>query len=174
MPSDVGDHRAVSTHRVQQFLDQHGRGLTVVEPSADTSTVVAAAAALGVEPGQIAKTLAVRAADEAFLVVARGDARLDNRKFRDRFGSKPRMLGAEEAEALTGQPVGGVSPFGHPAPLTVHLDESLRAFDVVYPAGGSRSSAVRLTIEELVELTGGSWVDVMKPVEPSPSDGTTH
>jgi len=153
----------VSTERVQAFLDEHLPGVRVVEPDVDTPTVQAAADALGVEPGQIAKTLALRAGERVVLVVARGDARLDNAKFKARFGAKPRMLPGEEAHAVTGQPVGGVSPFGHLEPLEVHCDESLRAFDVVFPAGGSRRSAVPLTPEQLGELTGDRWVDVTRP-----------
>ncbi|WP_258725649.1 YbaK/EbsC family protein [Cellulomonas sp. NS3] len=146
--------------RTQQFLDRHAPGVSVLVPDADTSTVAAAAVALGVRPGQIAKTLAVRAGESVLLLVMSGDARLDNRKFRDRFGAKPRMLGAEETEELTGQPVGGVGPLGHPSGLPVFADESLRAYDAVYPAAGSRSSAVRLTLEQLETLTHATWVDV--------------
>ncbi|MBB2923238.1 YbaK/EbsC family protein [Cellulomonas cellasea] len=146
--------------RTQQFLDEHMAGVQVLVPDADTSTVVAAAAALGVRPGQIAKTLAVRAGDGVLLLVMSGDARLDNRKFRDRFGAKPRMLGAEETEQLTGQPVGGVGPLGHAPELAVYADVSLRAYDAVYPAAGSRSSAVRLTLDQLETLTRATWVDV--------------
>jgi len=152
----------MSTERVRAFLDEHAPALRVVETTADTSTVETAAAALGVQPAQIAKTLAMRAGDRLLLVVARGDARVDNAKFRQTFGAKPRMLAAPETEALTGQPVGGVSPFGHPEPLDVHLDESLRAFDLVYPAGGSRNSAVPVEPDELARITGGRWVDVTR------------
>ncbi|WP_369051969.1 YbaK/EbsC family protein [Kineococcus terrestris] len=152
----------MSSERVQAFLDERAPGLRVEHPGTDTSTVAAAAAALGVEPGQIAKTLALRAGERSLLVVAAGTARLDGAKFKARFGAKPRMLSAAEAQELTGQPVGGISPFGHPAPLEVHCDESLRAFDVVHPAGGSPDSAVRLSPDRLAELTGGDWVDVTR------------
>jgi prolyl-tRNA editing enzyme YbaK/EbsC (Cys-tRNA(Pro) deacylase) len=150
----------VSTTRTQAYFDSLGTGLQVIDTSEDTSTVPAAAAALGVEPGQIAKTLAVRAGDRVFLLVTRGDARLDNRKFKDRFGAKPRMLPLEETAELTGQPVGGVGPFGHVRELEMFLDASLRGFDAVYPAAGSRSSAFRITPDELGRLTGAEWVDV--------------
>ncbi|HSN11247.1 MAG TPA: YbaK/EbsC family protein [Propionibacteriaceae bacterium] len=150
----------MSTARTQQFFDELGTGLQVIETGEDTSTVPAAAAALGVLPGQIAKTLAMRAGETVFLLVARGDARIDNRKFKDRYGAKPRMLPADETHELTGQPVGGVGPFGHVQPLTLFLDESLRDFDAVYPAAGSRSSAFRITPDELGRLTGAEWVDV--------------
>ena len=150
----------MSTSRTQRYFDSLGTGLQVIETSADTSTVPAAAAALGVEPGQIAKTLAVRAGDQVFLLVTRGDARLDNRKFKERFAAKPRMLPLDETAELTGQPVGGVGPFGHIRELTLYCDTSLRDFDAVYPAAGSRSSAFRITPGELGRLTGAEWVDV--------------
>ncbi|WP_218875245.1 YbaK/EbsC family protein [Janibacter alkaliphilus] len=161
----TGEGGVMSTEHVQAWLDERGAGLRVIEPKAGTATVDAAAAALGVVPGQIAKTLAVRAGERVLLLVTRGDARLDNARFRAAFGAKPRMLAREEAEELTGQPVGGVSPFGHPEGVEICCDESLRAFDVVYPAGGSPSSAVRTTPDQLAELTGAAWVDVMKPVD---------
>ncbi|MHB1007988.1 MAG: YbaK/EbsC family protein [Propionibacteriaceae bacterium] len=150
----------MSTARTQEYFDALGTGLQVIETGEDTSTVPAAAAALGVLPGQIAKTLAIRAGERVFLLVARGDARVDNRKFKDRYGAKPRMLAPDETHELTGQPVGGVGPFGHVQPLTLFLDESLRDFDAVYPAAGSRSSAFRITPDELGRLTGAEWVDV--------------
>jgi len=150
----------VSTRRTQQFLDDRGTGLTIIEPPDDTSTVETAAAALGVRPAQIAKTLALRAGDDVLLLVTAGDTRLDNRRFRDRFGAKPRLLPAEETEALTGQPVGGVAPFGHPRPLRVFADVSLQRFDIVYPAGGSRSSAIPLAPDQLLALAEAQWVDV--------------
>jgi prolyl-tRNA editing enzyme YbaK/EbsC (Cys-tRNA(Pro) deacylase) len=97
------------------------------------------------------------------LVVARGDARLDNRKTKDALGGRPRMLGAEEVEALTGHPVGGVCPFGLARPLPIYCDLSLRDFDIVYPAAGSRTASVRLSPDRLAELTGARWIDVCQP-----------
>lgn len=152
----------MSSERVQAFLDDRGTGLRVIRTGADTSTVASAASALGVQPAQIAKTLALRAGERTLLLVAAGESRLDNAKFRAAFDAKPRMLGADEVTAITGQPVGGVSPFGHPTPLDVYCDESLRAFDIVYPAGGSRDSAVRMTPDQLAALTGARWVDVTR------------
>jgi prolyl-tRNA editing enzyme YbaK/EbsC (Cys-tRNA(Pro) deacylase) len=121
---------------------------------------VEAAAALDVLPGQIAKTLSIRVKDQVVLVVARGDARLDNRKTKDVLGGRPRMLGAEEVEAITGHPVGGVCPFGLATDLPIYCDLSLRDFDVVYPAAGSRTASVCLTPERLVDLVGGVWADL--------------
>lgn len=111
-------------------------------------------------PGQIAKTLSLRLDDEVVLLVARGDARLDNRKFKERFGQKARMLGLDEVEHETGHPVGGVCPFGLARPLRVFCDVSLRAFDVVFPAAGAPDAAVRMTPERLAVLTQAAWVDV--------------
>jgi prolyl-tRNA editing enzyme YbaK/EbsC (Cys-tRNA(Pro) deacylase) len=113
-----------------------------------------------VEPAQIAKTICVRAGERVVLVVASGTARLDNRKFKDAFGAKPRMLGAEEVVALTGHPVGGVCPFGLPGPLPVYCDVSLKRFEEVLPAAGATNSALRITPQRLAELTGAEWVDV--------------
>jgi len=160
----------VSTTRTQQYFDSLGTGLQVIDTGEDTSTVPAAAAALGVEPGQIAKTLAVRAGDQVFLLVTRGDARLDNRKFKQRFAAKPRMLPLDETAELTGQPVGGVGPFGHIRQLTLYCDTSLRDFAAVYPAAGSRSSAFRITPDELGRLTGADWVDVCSIPGPAVGD----
>lgn len=157
----------MSTERVQAFLDEHDTGLQVIHTGADTATVRSAANTLGVTPAEIAKTLAVRAGDTQLLLVTRGDARLDNAKFRSQFGTKPRMLNAAEVEELTGQPVGGVSPFGHPETVAIYCDESLHAFEVVYPAGGSPDSAVRITPDQLASLVGANWVDVMKHTEPT-------
>ena len=125
-----------------------------------SATVPLAAAAHGVEPGQIAKTLSLRIGDEVVLVVARGDARLDNRKAKAALGGKPRMLGQEEVEALTGHPVGGVCPFGLATPLKVYCDISLKAFDIVVPAAGSTHSALRIAPARMAELTQAGWVDV--------------
>ncbi len=126
-----------------------------------------AAAALGVEPGRIAKTLAVRVGDQTFLLVARGDARLDNMKTKARFGGRPRMLGAEETLAVTGHPVGGVCPFGLATSLPVYCDVSLRSFDLVYPAAGSLNSSVAVTPSRLAELVATDWVDLCTVPGPS-------
>jgi prolyl-tRNA editing enzyme YbaK/EbsC (Cys-tRNA(Pro) deacylase) len=113
-----------------------------------------------VAPGQIAKTLSVRVGAQVVLVVARGDARLDNRKCKQAFGARPRMLSHEETEALTGHKVGGVCPFGLATPLPVYCDVSLRDFTTIYPAAGSRTASVALTPEHLAALVGAAWVDV--------------
>ena len=104
----------------------------------------------------------MRAGEHLFLLVARGDARLDNRKCKDELGARPRMLGPEETFAVTGHPVGGVCPFGLKTPLPVYLDVSLQAFDVVYPAGGSLNTSVEVPTQRLFELVGNRWVDLCR------------
>jgi prolyl-tRNA editing enzyme YbaK/EbsC (Cys-tRNA(Pro) deacylase) len=150
----------MSLQSVKEWLAGHAPDLLLIEVEDSTATVDTAAQALGVEPGRIAKTLAVRAGEHLFLLCTRGDARLDNRKCKDEFGARPRMLGAEETLELTGHPVGGVCPFGLKNPLPVYLDVSLQAFDVVYPAGGSLNTSVEIPTERLFDLVGERWVDL--------------
>ena len=152
----------MSLESVRAWLAEHAPDLRLIEVEESTATVETAAKALRVEPGRIAKTLAVRAGEHLFLLVARGDARLDNRKCKDEFGARPRMLGPEETFQLTGHPVGGVNPFGLKTPLPVYLDVSLRAFDIVYPAGGSLNTSVEVATERLFELVGERWVEVCR------------
>ena len=152
----------MSLQSVRSWLAAYGPDLNLIEVEESTATVETAARALGVEPGRIAKTLAVRAGDQLFLLVARGDARLDNRKCKDEFGARPRMLGAPETLELTGHPVGGVCPFGLKTSLPVYLDVSLRAFDIVYPAGGSLNTSVEVQTDRLFELVAERWVDLCR------------
>ena len=152
----------MSLESVRAWLAEHAPDLPLIEVAQSTATVDTAAAALGVEPGRIAKTLAVRAGDTVFLLVARGDARLDNSKCKAALGARPRMLGAEETLALTGHPVGGVCPFGLATPLPVYCDVSLRTFDLVYPAAGSLNSSVEVTPARLHALVGERWVDLCR------------
>jgi prolyl-tRNA editing enzyme YbaK/EbsC (Cys-tRNA(Pro) deacylase) len=133
--------------------------LQVIVTDASTATVDLAAAVHGVEPGQIAKTLAIRVGDREFLLVTRGDARLNNQKAKAAFGGRPRMLGPEDVLRLTSHAVGGVCPFGLPAPLTIYCDVSLRTYEEVIPAGGDTHASVRLPLARLVELCGGKWAD---------------
>jgi prolyl-tRNA editing enzyme YbaK/EbsC (Cys-tRNA(Pro) deacylase) len=152
----------MSLESVRAWLAAHAPDLRLIEVPESTATVATAAAALGVEPGRIAKTLAVRVGAETFLLVARGDARLDNAKTKAAFGGRPRMLGPEETLTLTGHPVGGVCPFGLATPLPVYLDESLQAFDLVYPAGGSLNTSVEVAPQRLFDLVGERWVDLCR------------
>jgi prolyl-tRNA editing enzyme YbaK/EbsC (Cys-tRNA(Pro) deacylase) len=150
----------MSLESVRAFFALHAPDVEVIELPTSTATVELAAAAHGVTPGQIAKTLSLRIGERIVLVVARGDARLDNRKIKSAFGGKARMLATDEVEALTGHPVGGVCPFGMPAPLPVYCDIGLKAFDEVIPAAGAAHSAVRIHPDRLVALAEAVWVDV--------------
>ncbi|MEP0233684.1 MAG: YbaK/EbsC family protein [Roseobacter sp.] len=150
----------MSLNSVRDHLAEAAPELRVLETDASSATVELAAAAHGVEPAQIAKTLSFRLKDEVFLVVTRGDARLDNKKAKAAFGGKVKMLGREEVEEITGHPVGGVCPFGLANSLKVYLDESLRAFDEVIPAAGATNAAVRVSPLRMAEITSGAWVDV--------------
>ena len=158
----------MSAESVQAWLAANAPDLRYIELQDSTATVDTAAEALGVEPGRIAKTLAVRAGEHLFLLVTRGNARLDNRKCKDAFGSRPRMLDAEQTLAVTGHPVGGVCPFGLAGPIPVYLDESLKAFDVVYPAGGSLNTSVEIPTEQLFDLVGERWIDLCRLPEEAP------
>ena len=150
----------MSIESVRAFLADKAPDVAIVETEDSSATVALAAAAHGVEPGQIAKTLSLRIGERVVLVVTRGDARLDNKKAKATFGAKPRMLGAEEVEALTGHPVGGVCPFGLATPLAVYCDLSLRDFDEVVPAAGSTNSALRIEPKRMAQLVAAEWVDV--------------
>lgn len=150
----------MSLASVRAFFAEKAPDIAVLELEARTATVAEAAAAHGVPPAQIAKTLSLRVGDQVALVVTRGDARLDNRKAKAVFGGKVRMLDLAKVEAITGHPVGGVCPFGLIAPLPVYCDVSLKAFDAVVPAAGSTHSAVRIAPERMAELTGATWVDL--------------
>ena len=152
----------MSLQSVRRWLAQHAPELELIEVAESTATVETAARALGVEPARIAKTLAVRAGNEVFLLVTRGDARLDNAKSKVEFGARPRMLGPEETLELTSHPIGGVCPFGLATPVPVYLDTTLQPFDWVYPAAGSLNSSVRVTPERLFELVGSRWVDLCR------------
>ena len=152
----------MSLESVREFFLARDLDLPILELAVSTATVELAAEAHGVEAGRIAKTLAFRLNDgAALLLVARGDARIDNRKFKDRFG-KGRMLPPDEVLVLTGHPPGGVCPFGLREPLPIFLDQSLQDFDEVLPAAGATNSAVRISPQRLAEITAAQWVDVCR------------
>jgi prolyl-tRNA editing enzyme YbaK/EbsC (Cys-tRNA(Pro) deacylase) len=150
----------MSLASVRAFLAETAPDIEIIELPVATATVALAAAAHGVEPARIAKTLSLRVGERNLLVVARGDARLDNRKLKAVLGGKAKMLDADQVLALTGHPVGGVCPFGLATPLPVYCDISLRAFDEVMPAAGGLHTAVRIAPLRLAELVGATWVDV--------------
>jgi prolyl-tRNA editing enzyme YbaK/EbsC (Cys-tRNA(Pro) deacylase) len=145
---------------VRAFFAAHAPDIEIIETKASSATVEMAAAAHGVQPAQIAKTLSLRVKERTVLVVTSGTARLNNRKIKDVLNGKPRMLGADEVAALTGHPVGGVCPFGLATPLPVYCDLSLQAFDEVVPAAGSANSALRIAPLRMAELVKAQWLDV--------------
>ena len=152
-----------STARVREYLRRFGAEERVIEFDVSSATVSLAAEALGCEEGRIAKTLSFMAGDTPVLIVAAGDRRVDNAKFKKTFGAKGRMMTAEQLETFTGLHFGGVCPFDIPETVGVYLDESLRKWDTVYPAAGTENSAVRLTVDELEHFCGTrGWVDVCK------------
>ena len=157
----------MSFEKAKAWLDARCFGDRVREFEVSSATVELAAAALGCEGARIAKTLSFKLSDGVVLIVAAGDAKVDNHKFKEKFHQKAKMLTAEEAVELVGHAVGGVCPFGVNDGVRVYLDESLRRFDIVYPACGSSNSAVKLTPEELCAASGGEWADLCKLPEPA-------
>lgn len=154
----------MSLESVKQHFKKWNRENDIMVFDSSSATVQEAADTIGVKPAQIAKTLSFRGKDEkAILVVAAGDAKIDNKKFRHTFQFKARMLSPEEVVEQTGHPVGGVCPFGLANDLDVYLDISLKRFEKVYPACGSTNSAIELTCEELKTYSSAKeWVDVCK------------
>lgn len=153
----------MAIERVRAYLKAFGAEDRILEFPVSSATVALAAEALGCEPARIAKTLSFTSGESSILVVAAGDAKVDNAKFKARFSMKAKMLSPEDAERLVGHAVGGVCPFGVNEGIPVYLDESLRRFQTVYPACGSSNSAIELTLEELERFSGAqTWVDVCK------------
>ena len=153
----------MSIERARAHLAKYGFEDRIRELTVSSATVALAAEALGCEPARIAKTLSFENGEGAILVIAAGDARIDNAKFKHRFGMKAHMLSAERVEPLIGHGVGGVCPFGIHEGIPVYLDESLKRFDIVYPAAGTAASAVMLTLSELERASeADGWVDVTK------------
>ena len=153
----------MSMDKARAHLRRYGLEDRIIELADSSATVELAAQALGCAPEHIAKTLSFVDGEGALLILAAGNARIDNSKFKARFGMKAKMLPAEQVEALIGHAVGGVCPFGVNPGVTVYLDESLRRYDVVYPAAGNDHSGVRLSVDELYRASGAKdFVDVTK------------
>ncbi|BES63832.1 YbaK/EbsC family protein [Gottschalkiaceae bacterium SANA] len=149
---------------LQQFFEQD-LDLKITEFGESTATVELAAQAIGVEPAQIAKTMGFRLKDQSIVIVSKGDARIDNKKFKSTFATKAKMIPFAEVESITGHPAGGVCPFGLKDGVGIYLDESLKEFDLVYPAGGTPNTAVKITVDQLAHVTKGTWIDVCKNSE---------
>jgi len=151
----------MSYERVKKFFYEHNIPNEIILLEESSATVELAAKALGREPGEIAKSLALRLKDgRTIILVVCGTARIDNRKYKDTFQCKAQMLSFEDTLEATGHPVGGVCPFALPEEIEIYLDESLKRYSAVYPAAGTGNSAVRFTISELAQDTNGTWVDV--------------
>ena len=156
----------MSQKRAENYLEQKGFLDHVIRLEASTATVAEAADALGVEPGMIAKTMSFLLDDQPILILTEGTARVENRKYKNTFHIKAKMIPFEEVEQWIGHAPGGVCPFGINDGVKVYLDESLRRFETVYPAAGDDHSAVKLTIPELEEVAGAvGWVDVCKELQ---------
>ena len=157
----------MAIEKVKEFFAGLGMADRVLEFDVSSATVELAAQALNTEPCRIAKTLSFLVNGHAILIVAAGDAKIDNAKYKTRFHTKAKMLTLEEAETLVGHAVGGVCPFAVNEGVTVYLDESLKRFATVFPACGSSNSAIELSIEELEKYSGyAAWVDVCKGWNP--------
>jgi prolyl-tRNA editing enzyme YbaK/EbsC (Cys-tRNA(Pro) deacylase) len=153
----------MSLESVRAFFAKNAPDIAVMESPDSSATVALAAAAFGVEPSRIAKTLSLRIGERVVLLVTSGTARMENKKVKALLGGKPKMLGLDEVAEITGHEVGGVCPFGLKTPLPIYCDVSLQAFDEVLPATGSIRSAVRIAPMRMAELVGAEWVDVCEP-----------
>lgn len=157
----------MAIEKVKEYFRQFGITNRIMEFEESSATVELAAAALNCQPARIAKTLSFMVNDQPILIVAAGDTKIDNPKYKAQFGTKAKMLSPEQAVALVGHAIGGVCPFAVNDGVTVFLDESLKRFQTVFPACGSSNSAVELTIPELERYSHFSaWVDVCKLVSP--------
>lgn len=153
----------MSVDHVREYLRQFNAQDRILEFDVSSATVELAAQALHCEPGRIAKTLSFMVDEEPILIVFGGEARIDNRKYKQQFGCKAKMMTAEELDRFTGLHFGGVCPFGIPENVAIYLDESLRLYDPIYPAAGSENSAVRVTCDELERFSRAKgWIDVGK------------
>lgn len=155
----------MSFEKAKRYLEEKGFIDNIIELEDSSATVALAAQALGVEPGMIAKTMSFLQGEKVVLILTEGAARIDNRKYKDTFGIKAKMIPFDEVEQIIGHAPGGVCPFGINEGVEVYLDESLKQYDTVYPAAGNDHSAVKLTIAELEQATDYiKWIDVCKIV----------
>ena len=157
----------MSVEKVREYLSEYGLSERIREFEVSSATVELAAVALGTQGARIAKSITLHdGADGCIMIICAGDYKIDNSLFKGRFGFKARMLTPDEALALTGHAVGGICPFALPDGVAVYLDESLRRFDIIYPAAGSSASAVELTCDELFDASRAlSWEKLCKPRE---------
>jgi len=155
--------RSMSLEKARAWLKTWNKDKEIIELPVSSATVELAAKALGTDEARIAKSMSFLLADRAILVVTAGDQKIDNRKYKDEFGAKAKMLSPEHVKELIGHEVGGVCPFGINQGVDVYLDTSLRRFDAIYPACGSSNSAIRMDCRELEIMSGAKkWVDVCR------------
>lgn len=153
----------MAIEKVKEFFSKYDMTDRILEFDVSSATVELAAAALGCEPERIAKSLSFLVDDGPVLVIAAGDARIDNPKYKAQFSTKAKMLSPEQVETLVGHAIGGVCPFGVNPGVKTYLDVSLKRFQTVFPACGSSNSAIELTIAELEQYSGYlDWIDVCK------------
>ncbi|MDY0236050.1 MAG: YbaK/EbsC family protein [Gudongella sp.] len=145
---------------VKKHIENENIDVNILEMKESTATVELAAKALGVEPGRIAKSMAIRLKDEDIIILTKGDVKLNNRKFKDQFKQKAKFIKADEILEATGHPVGGVCPFGLSKPLKIYLDESLKVYDFVYPAAGDVNACLKIDVDYLQKVTDAEWVDI--------------
>lgn len=153
----------MSIEVVRNYFRPLGLEERILEFPVSSATVELAAQAVGCEPARIAKTLSFKVGEQAILIVTAGDAKIDNRKYKDKFRKKAVMLSPDEVVSMIGHAIGGVCPFGVPDTVEVYLDESMRRFETVFPAAGSSNSAIEMTLEELEKYSHAKeWIDVCK------------
>lgn len=153
----------MSIEKVREYLKQFNKDNDILEMEQSTATVELAAQALGTEPARIAKSLSFQDGEGAMIVVVAGDVKIDNKKFKNEFNFKAKMLTPEDAITFTGHAVGGVCPFALPKDVSVFLDESMKRFETMFPACGSSNSAIEVTLHELEEYSNSQkWIDVCK------------
>ena len=154
----------MSLNQAKAYLKQFNRDQDIIEFDVSSATVELAAKALNCQPERIAKTLSFKLANQAIVIVTAGDVKIDNRKYKETFNTKAKMLSREEVLPMIGHDVGGVCPFGINPNVSIYLDESLKRFATVFPACGSANSAIEVTIDELNDYLEASWVDVCKAI----------
>lgn len=152
----------MSLESVKKYFKDNNLNYHIYDFEESTATVELAAQVHGVEPNQIAKTLAFVQKDRNILLLTVGGARIDNQKYKAVFSQKAKMMKLENVEQITGHPVGGVCPFGLKTPMEIYLDVSLDNYDFVYPAAGSKTSSIKITPQELLRITNGTKVDICK------------
>ncbi len=153
----------MSIEKVREHLKQYGKDKDILIMDESTATVELAARTLGTEEARIAKSLSFYNGDGAMIIVVAGDAKIDNKKFKEYFGFKARMLAPEDTVKYTGHAIGGVCPFALPENVTVYLDDSMKRFETMFPACGSGNSAIEVTLNELETISKSkNWIDVCK------------